>query len=70
MKRFRVECNFGSKYFNNAAEAFSYFEKCKSKNRNVGIWIMSLCYIKKSKRVSVTQELLDYSFTNLHKGMF
>jgi len=63
MERFRVECNFGSKYFDEAVDAFAYFEKCKKKNRNVGIWVISLCYIKKTKRFSASQELLDYSFT-------
>ncbi len=67
MKQYRVECNFGSKYFNNAAEAFSYFEKCKKRNRNVGIWLMTLCNLQKHNRVSVTQELLDYSFTKFPK---
>lgn len=67
MRRYRVECNFGSKYFDNAAEAFVYFEKCKKKNRNVGIWIMTLSSIKKQNRIAVTQELLDYSFTHFPK---
>ena len=70
MKKYRVEFNFGSKYFDNAAEAFSYFEKSKKKNRNISIWLMTLRYIKKSKRISITQELLDYSFTDFSKGIF
>lgn len=70
MKRFRVECNFGSKYFNNAAEAFSYFEKNKKKNQNIGIWIINLRYSRKRRHISITQKLLDYSYTDFSSRMF
>ena len=67
MKRYRVECNFGCKYFDNAAEAFAYFKKCKTRNRDVEIWLVTYCYLEKANRISATQELLDYSLSNLPK---
>lgn len=60
MRRFRVECNYGSKYFDTAVEAFSYFEKCKKRNRNVTIWAVDIT-LSHSKRISAVQEMLDYS---------
>ena len=66
MKKFRVECNFGCKYFNNAAEAFAYFEKCK-KNRDVSIWSVCYDFKRNINRVSAIQELLDYAFTKFPK---
>ena len=65
MKKYRVECNFGSKYFDNAVDAFAYFHRCKENNCNVGIWLMCIQNIKNYNRVSIKQELLDYSFTHL-----
>lgn len=67
MNRYRVECNFGSCYFDNAAKAFAYFKKCKDKNRDVEIWAVDYFYCVRAKRYSASQELLDYSRTNFPK---
>ena len=32
MQRFRVECNFGCRYFKDIVKAQRYFEKCRSKH--------------------------------------
>lgn len=64
MKIYRVECNFGCKYFKCKDEAFNYFEKCKIKYCNVGIWLMTLSKSKLSKQILASQKLLNYSFTH------
>ena len=64
MKIYRVECNFGCKYFKCKDEAFNYFEKCKIKCCNVGIWLMTLSKSKLSKQILASQKLLNYSFTH------
>lgn len=68
MKKFRVECNYGSKYFDEAVDAVAYYNKCKAKHRDVEIWIVAYCYCDKLKRVAAVQELLDYSCTALPKS--
>ena len=35
MQRFRVECNFGCRYFKDIVKAQRYFEKCRSKHLEV-----------------------------------
>lgn len=67
MTKYRVECNYGSRYFSNATKAFAFFKKCKDRNLDVEIWIVTYCIDEQVKRYSATQELLDYSFTNLPK---
>lgn len=67
MTKYRVECNFGSKYFDCAVKAFGYFSKCKAKNRDVELWLVSYGYNKIIKRYAAAQELLDYSNTNFPK---
>ncbi len=67
MKRYRVECNFGSRYFDDAVAAFAFFKKCKSKHLDVEIWLVCYCYKEKHGRYCAVQELLDYAFTNLPK---
>lgn len=64
MKVYRVECNFGCKYFRDKNEAYRYFENCKNKCCNVGIWIMTISKSVIREKVLVTQKLLDYSFTH------
>ncbi len=67
MKMYRVECNFGSKYFDGAAKAFAFFEKCKKRHLDVEIWLVEYFYLKKSNRYSAKQELLAYTVTRLPK---
>ena len=60
MKKYRVECNYGSKYFECSAEAMIYFKKCKDRFCNAEIWILEYCFNKKLGRYSANQDLLDY----------
>lgn len=58
-KKYRVECNYGSKYFNNAVDAFWYYRKKAIQYNSTYIY---LCTIEKTKnRFSIVQELLDYT---------
>ncbi|MCL2797713.1 MAG: DUF3373 domain-containing protein [Firmicutes bacterium] len=65
--RYRVECNYGSKYFKTAAEAFDYFYMCKVRGYAVEIWTVVYCYIEKIGRYGAAQELLDYSRSKFPK---
>ncbi len=67
MRMYRVECNFGSKYFETATKGFAYFKKKKAKHLDVEIWLVNYSYSQKTNTYSATQELLDYSSTNLPK---
>lgn len=67
MQVFRVECNFGSRYFDTAVKAFAYFKKKKAKNLDVEIWLVKFTCSPKTGLYSATQELLDYSSTALPK---
>lgn len=67
MKIYRVECNFGCKYFRSKDKAFNYFQKCKAKCCNVSAWIMNLSRCKLTNKVNATQKMIDYSFTHFPK---
>ena len=58
-KMYRVECNYGSRYFENGVEAFEYFQNMtETQNQSVELWLV----IKENtkKLYSVTQELIAY----------
>ena len=55
--KFRVECNYGSKYFTNEAEALRYYHKCKRKPVNVELW--KITTRSTPTLYSVTQKLID-----------
>ena len=65
--RFRVECNFGCRYFDTVEKAKRYFNRCKSKHLDVELWLVEYGYDFLKKRYSATQELLEYSSTYLPK---
>ena len=67
MQKYRVECNYGSRYFENAAKAFAFFKRKMARNLDVEIWLVTYCYSISTKRFTATQELLDYSSTNMPK---
>ena len=52
MQRFRVECNFGCRYFKDIAKAQRYFEKCRSKHLEVELWQVSYLYCPLLERFS------------------
>lgn len=60
MQKFRVECNFGSKYFDKAGPAIKHFLKCKSKGLNVQIWVVIYMLDKETGKYLAEQLLLDY----------
>ena len=52
MQRFRVECNFGCRYFKDIVKAQRYFEKCRSKGANIWKWSCGrfrICIVRFSK---------------------
>lgn len=67
MQKYRVECNFGSKYFTEASKGFAYFKQRKSRNLDVEIWLVNYTYDSENNNYSAKQELLDYSSSNLPK---
>ena len=67
MRRFRVECNFGCRYFSDAKKAKAYFNKCCSKHLDAEIWIVSYYFDESKKNYFAMQMLLDYSPTSLLK---
>ena len=67
MQKYRVECNYGSRYFDNATKAFAFFKRKVALNRDVEIWLVVYQYSISLKRFAATQELLDYSSTNMPK---
>lgn len=60
MPEYRVECNFGSRYFANAADAIAFFKRKQAKNLDAEIWIVDYRYAEKIGRYTAKQELLDY----------
>lgn len=59
MQRFRVECNFGSKYFDDIFNARRYFYKCIERDLQVELWKVTYhhCAAKKEYSAnSVTAE--------------
>lgn len=67
MERYRVECNFGCKYFENIAAAYKYFYNCKKRHLDVELWLVRYSFDTTSKRYAAVQVLTDYSFTYLPK---
>lgn len=66
-QRYRVECNHGSKYFEDESKAWAYFYRCKNKHLDAEIWLVNY-NIKRCKKAVATQELVDYTFTNFPKN--
>ena len=64
---FRVECNFGCRYFKTIDKARKPFNRCKSKHLDVELWLVEYGYDFTKNRYTATQELLDYSGTHLPK---
>jgi len=61
-----VECNHGSKYFDNGFEAFAYFSEMSiTQKSTVELWLVQKEVTR--KLFSVTQELVAYS--PLYKGV-
>lgn len=61
MIRYRVECNFGSRYFKDNEKALKYFNKCKEKHLDVELWLVSYLFCPLLDTFSASQELKAYS---------
>lgn len=58
-KVYRVECNYGSKYFIDAPEAFEYFHEKVSQGFKVEVFLRLTEQTR--RRFKITEELLDSS---------
>lgn len=60
MQRFRVECNFGSKYFDDIFDARRYFYKCIERDLQVELWKVTYHLCTAKREYSATQELMEF----------
>ena len=60
---YRVECNFGSKYFQSLDKARAYFRRKADKHLDVELWRIDYLFGVRA----ATQKLIDYSGTALPK---
>ncbi len=60
---YRVECNFGSKYFKTLDRAVTYFERKVNKGFDAELWLVKYIYCPRNKIYSASQKLLGYSAT-------
>ncbi len=68
MQRFRVECNFGCRYFQDINKAKRYFNKCVEKHLDVELWLVTYVICCPAfRRYSAKQELIAFSGTHLPK---
>ena len=64
---FRVECNFGCKYFTNPDKAKAYFDRKANKHLDVEMWLVTYCRCERKHAFYATQDLLAYSGTAMPK---
>lgn len=64
---FRVECNFGCKYFTNPEKAKAYFDRKANKHLDVEMWLVTYCRCERKHSFYATQDLLAYSGTAMPK---
>ncbi len=64
---FRVECNFGCKYFTNPDKAKAYFDRKANKHLDVEMWLVTYCRCERKHAFYATQDLLAYSGTTMPK---
>ena len=55
--RLRVECNFGSKYFDDVGKAQAYFKGNVAEEKDVELWLVR--YTVTSKGMVVEQKMID-----------
>ena len=67
MNRYRVECNFGCRYFKDIRKAKQYFDKCVTKHLNVELWLVTYIHCPVAGKYAAVQELLAYSGTGFPK---
>lgn len=64
-KRYRVECNFGSRYFKDSKKAENYFNKCMEKSLDAELWLVTYLYCPLLDKFAADQELLEFTGTRL-----
>lgn len=64
---YRVECNFGSKYFKTLDKARKYFEYKVSLDFDAELWLVKYKYNSRNEICSASQVLLGYSAIVLSK---
>ena len=67
MQKYRVECNYGSRYFVDKDRALAFFRRKIARNLDVELWLVSYQYSTSFNRFFATQELLEYSSSNMPK---
>ena len=55
--RLRVECNYGSKYFDDVGKAQAYFTGTVAEEKDVELWLVR--YTVTSKGMVVEQKMID-----------
>lgn len=58
MRKFRVECNFGCRYFEELSKAKKYFEKCERNSLKAELWLVHYNYCLLLGSYPTKQELL------------
>lgn len=51
MTEYRAECNFGSRYFANAADSIAFFKRKQAKNFDTEIRIADYRYAEKNRKI-------------------
>lgn len=66
-KYYRIECNYGSRYFAEIDKASAYFRRKQSKGLNVELWEVILCRTTNNEICFVRQKLLIATPSALRK---
>lgn len=66
-KYYRIECNYGSRYFAELDKAAAYFRRKQSKGLNVELWEVILCSTTNGEICFVRQKLLIATPSALRK---
>lgn len=66
MGKYRVECNFGSRYFTDIGKLNRYLKMCSEKRLDFELWQVGYVYLVKEKRY-VSAQILIYCTKRLHK---
>lgn len=66
-KYYRIECNYGSRYFAEIDKASAFFRRKQSKGLNVELWEVTLCVTFKGEVCFAKQKLLVATPSALRK---
>lgn len=68
MKRYRVECNSGCRYFRDLDRAMQYFQKCKEKHLDCSVWVVTYIFDDCGYLANAHQYLISSAYTSLLKN--